>query len=65
MSTEPRVASAVVGEAASFPTVLAHTPETTGKFFDLYAEFWQRGVAPLTVREMTRMRNARVTDCAF
>lgn len=65
MSTVPRVESAVADEPASFATVLAHTPDTTAKFFDLYAEFWQRGVLPQPVKEMTRLRNARVTDCAF
>lgn len=65
MSTVPRVESAIPDESATLVTVLAHTPDTSAKFFDLYAEFWQRGVSPATVREMTRLRNARVTDCAF
>lgn len=65
MSTVPRVDSGIAGQPASFETVLAHTPDTAAKFFDLYAEFWQRGVSPQTIKEMTRLRNARVTDCAF
>ena len=32
----------------------------TGHFFELYAEFWQRGVVPAEIKEMTRLRNARI-----
>ena len=65
MSTLPRVESADPNQPASFATVLSHTPVTATRFFELYTEFWQRGVSPVDVREMTRMRNARVTDCGF
>lgn len=65
MSTVPRIDSAVAGQPASLGTALGHTPITARNFFELYAEFWQRGVAPVAIREMTRMRNARVTDCGF
>ena len=44
---------------------MSHTPGATGKFFQLYAEFWQRGVVADELKEMTRMRNARITDCGY
>jgi len=50
---------------AHFGSVMAHQPEILGAFGMLYGELWQRGVVPSTIREMTRLRNARVTDCGF
>ncbi|MBH79782.1 MAG: hypothetical protein CMQ49_04635 [Gammaproteobacteria bacterium] len=65
MSTKPRISSAVPDQPAQFATVMMHTPASTGRFFDLYAEFWQRGVVADELKEMTRMRNARITDCGY
>ena len=65
MSTKPRIESAIAGAPADFGSVMSHVPNTTGKFFELYAEFWQRGVVPAEVKEMTRVRNARITDCGY
>ena len=65
MSTEPRVPSAVPGESEEFATVTAHTPEMISRFFDLYAEFWQRGIVAAEIKELTRLRNARITDCGY
>ena len=65
MSKEPRIASAVPGRAPDFASVLAHLPETAGLFADLYAEFWQNGVLDVRLKEMTRIRNARITDCGY
>ncbi|MFM7119488.1 MAG: hypothetical protein ACKOBM_01860 [Gammaproteobacteria bacterium] len=65
MSTEPRLPSAVPDMPAHFGSVMAHQPEILGAFGMLYGELWQRGVVPSTIREMTRLRNARVTDCGF
>jgi hypothetical protein len=65
MSTVPRVPSAIPGEVAEFATVTAHTPDMISRFFDLYAEFWQRGVVAAEIKEMTRLRNARITDCGY
>jgi hypothetical protein len=65
MSTKPRILPAQPGVAADFGSVMSHVPEITGRFFELYAEFWQRGVVPPELKEMTRIRNARVTDCGF
>ena len=65
MSTTPRIESAIPGRTAEFATVMSHIPEATGRFFELYAEFWQRGVVDPQLKEMTRLRNARITDCGY
>lgn len=65
MSTEPRIPSAIAGQPANFGTVMSHVPDVTGAFFALYGEFWQHGVVPADLKEMTRVRNARVTDCGY
>ncbi len=65
MSTKPRIPSAVADTPESFYSVMAHVPESTALFFELYAEFWQRGVVPAPLKEMTRLRNARITDCGY
>ncbi len=65
MSTNPRVSSAIADQPASFATVMSHTPNLIGKFFDLYAHFWQRGIVADVLKEMTRLRNARITDCGY
>ncbi|MDA0978214.1 MAG: hypothetical protein O3B72_06640 [Proteobacteria bacterium] len=65
MSTNPRVPSALAGEPADFRTVMAHSPAVIGAFFELYAEFWQRGIVAQEIKEMTRIRNARITDCGY
>ncbi len=65
MSKKPRIASAVPGRASDFASVLAHLPETASLFADLYAEFWQNGVLDVRLKEMTRIRNARITDCGY
>ena len=65
MSTNPRIQSAVEGEEANLGTVFAHKPDIFAKFGDLYAEFWQQGLISQDVKEMTRIRNARITDCGY
>ncbi len=65
MSTQPRLPSAVPDQAPEFATVLAHAPVIPETFFDLYGEFWQRGIVDQRTKEICRMRNARVTDCGF
>ena len=44
---------------------MARIPDVTGNFFDLYGEFWQRGIVPPELKELTRLRNARITDCGY
>ncbi|MEQ8410521.1 MAG: hypothetical protein RIC51_04290 [Erythrobacter sp.] len=65
MSTIPRASSAIEGEPAHFGTVLAHKPELAEKFADLYGRFWDSDVLSARLKEVARMRNARVTECGF
>ncbi len=65
MSTKPRVNSAIPGEEASFGTALAHQPGLAGAFGMLYGTFWSKGALDHRTKEVTRMRNARVTDCGY
>jgi hypothetical protein len=44
---------------------MAHTPSTLSAFGELYSAFWQTGSVSAVTKEMTRLRNARVTDCGF
>ncbi len=68
MSSKPRLPSAVPGATPEFATVTAHAPELIARFFDLYAYLWQVGgvgnVDP-ALRELCRLRNARITDCGY
>jgi len=65
MSTTPRVSSAIPGEPAHFGSVLAHQPEIAESFFALYGRFWGSDVLAARIKEVARMRNARVTQCGF
>ena len=65
MSTTPRVESAVAGQPAAFRTVFAHQPALLGAFGTLYGTFWSHGVVDHKVKEVARLRNARITDCGF
>lgn len=65
MSTTPRIGSAIPGTPSEFGTVMIHTPDIIAKFGELYAEFWQQGLISQEVKEMTRIRNARITDCGY
>lgn len=65
MSTIPRVSSAIPGEPPHFGSVLAHQPEIAASFFALYGRFWGSDVLAARIKEVARMRNARVTECGF
>jgi alkylhydroperoxidase family enzyme len=65
MSTIPRVSSAVPDEPAHFGSVLAHQPAIAESFFALYGQFWGSDVLAARIKEVARMRNARVTECGF
>jgi len=65
MSTTPRIKSAIPGEPPGLGNVLAHAPQMITRFGELYATLWQTGELPADLREMTRLRNARVTDCGY
>ena len=65
MSTTPRVSSAIPAEPPHFGSVLAHQPAIAASFFALYGRFWQSEVLSARIKEVARMRNARVTECGF
>lgn len=65
MSTIPRVSSAIPDEPAHFGTVLAHQPDLAARFTALYGAFWDSDVLSARLKEVARMRNARVTECGF
>ena len=65
MSTTPRLGSAVDGKAASSRTVMAHSPAVRQAFDKMYATLWSHGVVGADVKELVRLRNARVTDCGL
>ena len=65
MSTQPRILPPDPQQTPHFGTVMQHTPITTERFFELYAEFWQQGLIDPATKEMTRLRNARTTDCGY
>ena len=65
MSTTPRVSSAIPGQEPSFGTALAHQPGLAAAFGALYGTFWGKGTLDHRTKEVTRMRNARVTDCGY
>ena len=65
MATTPRIEPVDGIHPANLNTVLAHAPQMMTRFGELYGELWQNGELPADLREMTRLRNARVTDCGF
>ncbi len=65
MSTTPRLPAREPGQRADFTSIMAHAPAIPERFNALYAEFWQQGLVASTTKEMTRIRNARITDCGF
>ncbi|MCP5025014.1 MAG: hypothetical protein GY929_01905 [Actinomycetia bacterium] len=65
MSTTPRLESAVDGAAATTRTVLAHSPAVRQAFDRMYATLWSDGRVDVDIKELIRLRNARVTDCGL
>ena len=65
MSTTPRVSSGIATEPAHLGSVLAHHPALAARFSELYGAFWDSVVLSARVKEVARMRNARVTECGF
>jgi AhpD family alkylhydroperoxidase len=45
--------------------VLAEQPEAMNAFWRLYGLLWSHGTVDHTVKEVARLRNARVTGCAY
>ena len=55
----------VDGSEPTFANVTGHAGQLMQTFFQLYAELWQHGVVADELREQTRIRNARITDCGY
>ena len=65
MSTTPRLDSAVDGRSATSKTVLGHSPRVRQAFDQMYATLWSNGAVDVDVKELIRLRNARVTGCGL
>jgi len=65
LSTRPLASSAIPGEAPDIQNVLAHQPELRDLFNELYAIVWSRGLVEHRTKEISRLRNARITGCGF
>jgi alkylhydroperoxidase family enzyme len=65
LSTRPLASSAIPGEAPDIQNVLAHQPELRDLFNELYAIVWSRGRVEHRTKEISRLRNARITGCGF
>jgi AhpD family alkylhydroperoxidase len=46
-------------------SALAHQPEALRAFERLYGTLWSRGCVDHALKEMTRLRNARITGCVY
>ncbi len=57
--------SAIEGKAASIRTVMAHSSAVRQAFDKMYATLWSNGTVDVDVKELVRLRNARVTDCGL
>jgi alkylhydroperoxidase family enzyme len=44
---------------------LALQPEALQRFLVLYGLLWSHGEVDHTVKEVARLRNARITDCGY
>lgn len=65
MSNTPRLPSAIAGKAPSIRTVMANSPAVRQAFDAMYATLWSDGALDVDVKELIRLRNARVTDCGL
>ena len=46
-------------------SVLGEQPETLVAFLRLYGTLWSHGTVPQPLKEIARLRNARITDCGY
>jgi hypothetical protein len=47
------------------PDAIGLQPEAIGAFWALYEQLWRHGTVEHTVKEVARLRNARITDCGY
>ncbi len=45
--------------------VLACQPEASARFWRLYEQLWAHGTVDHGIKEVARLRNARITDCGY
>lgn len=45
--------------------VLGEQPEAIAAFWRLYGRLWSHGTVPQPLKEVARLRNARITDCGY
>lgn len=64
LSTKPRVSSAVEGQPPHMVSALLHQPELAAAMDRLYRISWGSGSVSMRVKEVARIRNARVVNCA-
>ncbi len=65
MTTTPRLPAPTPGTAASIRSTWSHAPELRECFDRLYATLWTGGTVGEDVKELVRLRNARITDCGL
>ena len=46
-------------------SALGHQPEALQAFLRLYGTLWSHGEVPQPLKEIARLRNARITDCGY
>src|SRR5680860_146695 len=62
----PRIPVEGLGSDAGFRGgVLRLQPDLCEAFLDFYGDVWSRGVLDHPAKEMVRIRNARLVDCAY
>jgi hypothetical protein len=44
---------------------LGTQPEAIAAFWRLYGQLWSHGTVEHAVKEIARIRNARITDCGY
>ena len=65
MSTVPRLPSASPDATPSIATTWAHSPALRAHFDRMYAVLWTGGTVGEDIKELVRLRNARITDCGL
>ncbi len=65
MSTSPRLPAPSPDAAPSIRSTWSHAPELRERFDRLYATLWTGGEIGEDIKELVRLRNARITDCGL
>lgn len=54
-----------MSESSSSSGLFAAVPGAGEAFAELYGTFWRGGLLDQRLKEVVRLRNARMTDCGF